>query len=154
LRFLKLFKGIERGLFWMIGSGDNFYHLVYVDDLVRGYLLAGDRTDLSGETFIIAGEAPVRVKDLVVMIGQAVGKPVKQRHVPVAPIMLAARAIQGACKPLRIEPPLYPRRLDFFIANRSFSIDKARRQLGYEPQVNLTTGLACTAEWYRKEGLL
>ena len=34
-RFLKLFRGIDKGLFWMLGSGEVFYHLIYVLDSVR-----------------------------------------------------------------------------------------------------------------------
>jgi nucleoside-diphosphate-sugar epimerase len=56
-------------------------------------------------------------------------------------------------------PPLgigrnYPRRLDFFISSRAFEISKARRLLGYQPQVDLHTGLAQTAAWYRQEKYL
>ena len=35
-RFLKMFRGIARGRFPMLGSGEVFYHLTYIDDLVRG----------------------------------------------------------------------------------------------------------------------
>ena len=41
LRFLKMFRGIARGRFPMLGSGKVFYHLTYIDDLVRGFALCG-----------------------------------------------------------------------------------------------------------------
>jgi nucleoside-diphosphate-sugar epimerase len=59
-----------------------------------------------------------------------------------------------ACRPFGIEPPLYRRRVDFFIKDRAFDISKARRLLSYEPQVDLDTGLRLTAEWYRAQNLL
>lgn len=154
LRFLKLFRAINRGLFRLIGPGENYYHLVYIDDLVDGILLAGSHERAPGEVFILAGEQPIQVKDLVQMIGDVLGRKVPGWHVPVAPVMLAANIAQKVFPALGIEPPLYPRRLDFFISNRSFSIAKARRVLGYQPAYSLKTGLACTAEWYREQNLL
>ena len=37
---------------------------------------------------------------------------------------------------------------------RAFAIDKARRELGYQPRVALAPGLAKTAAWYREHGYL
>ncbi len=53
-----------------------------------------------------------------------------------------------------IEPPLFRRRADWFRQNRAFSIDRAKTGLGYAPRVDLATGLARTAEWYKKNGYL
>ncbi len=66
--------------------------------------------------------------------------------------MVAATMCEWLCKPLGIEPPLYPRRLDFFLKNRAFSIAKAQRELGYQPKVDLDEGLRRTFEWYHTTG--
>ena len=49
-RFLKLFKTIHRGTFRMIGSGDMFYHMTYVADLVDGIILCGEHPGAIGQT--------------------------------------------------------------------------------------------------------
>ena len=56
--------------------------------------------------------------------------------------------------PFGIEPPIFRRRVAFFTKNRAFSVDKARRLLGYEPRVGLEEGIRETARWYASEGLL
>jgi len=56
--------------------------------------------------------------------------------------------------PLGIEPPLHRRRVDFWTKSRAFTIDKARRLLGYEPKVDLDEGIARTAASYREAGWL
>ena len=66
----------------------------------------------------------------------------------------AVRECEALCKPLRIEPPLYRRRIDFFTKSRAFDISKAKRELGFEPKRDLRTGIRLTAAWYGKEGLL
>ncbi len=148
-RFLKLFKAIDRGRFVILGSGEVFYHYVYIDDLVDGFMLAAEKEAAQGEVFIIAGPEYVTINELARLIAEVLERPAPKLHLPIAPAMLAAKACQAICKPLGIEPPLYPRRLDFFIKHRAFDISKARRVLGYEPKVDLRTGLACTANWYK-----
>ena len=75
-------------------------------------------------------------------------------HLPFQPLWLAATACEAVCQPFGIEPPLFRRRADWFRQNRAFSIEKARLGLGYEPKIDLPTGLAATANWYRQHGYL
>ena len=56
--------------------------------------------------------------------------------------------------PLGVEPPLHRRRVDFWVKSRAFSIDKARRLLGYAPSVDLEEGIARTVRSYREAGWL
>ncbi len=44
--------------------------------------------------------------------------------------------------------------IDALTTDRAYSIERARRELGYEPQHDLRAGLAETIEWYRKNGFL
>jgi len=53
-----------------------------------------------------------------------------------------------------LSPPIYPRRVEFFMLDRAFSVDKARRLLGYEPEVSLDEGLRRTSEWYKANNLI
>ena len=48
-RFLKLFRGIQKGSFPIIGDGKTLYHFTYIDDLVDGFLLAGESPNAVGE---------------------------------------------------------------------------------------------------------
>ena len=75
-------------------------------------------------------------------------------HVPAAPLQLAGDLCEAICVPFGIEPPLHRRRVDFWTKSRAFSIEKARRLLGYAPQVDLDEGIARTAAWYRQAGWL
>jgi nucleoside-diphosphate-sugar epimerase len=56
--------------------------------------------------------------------------------------------------PFGFEPPIYRRRVDFYTKSRAFSIEKARRMLGYQPQVKLRDGLRETLEWYVANGYI
>jgi len=153
-RFLKLFRAIHRRRFVMIGSGRTLYHMTYIDDLVDGILLAGTRPQAIGEVFTIGGRCFSTLRELVNLIADVLGRPHPRLRVPLRPVMLAAVLCERTCRRLGVSPPLYPRRVEFFVHDRAFDIGKARRLLGYEPQVELKAGLARTAEWYRANAWL
>ena len=154
LRLLKLFRMIARRRFVMLGSGNVYYHMVYVGDLVRGLRLLAERPQAIGEVFVLGGEKYCTLNELAALIADAVGVPRPRLHLPAWPVQLAGSVVQSICVPLGIEPPIYRRRVDFFTKSRAFSIDKARRLLGFEPKVGLEAGIRATAEWYRAQGYL
>jgi nucleoside-diphosphate-sugar epimerase len=154
LRFLKLFRAIKSRKFIMLGSGEILYQLIYIDDLIEGILLCGEKKQAIGNVYIITGEKPITLNHLVHTIAYTLGVSPPKLRFPVTPIYWAGFLCESLCKPLGINPPLYRRRVDFFRKTRSFDIAKAREQLGFCPSVDLKTGIAQTAEWYQKSGYL
>lgn len=153
-RLLKLFRAIARGRYAVVGSGKSCYHPVFIDDLVQGFLLALEHPAAVGEAFIVAGERYVSQDELASLIAGATAGRVLPLHVPAWPIQLAGDLVEAICVPLGIEPPLHRRRVDFWTKSRAFTIDKARRMLGYEPRTSIERGIALTAEAYRQAGWL
>jgi len=153
-RFVKLFRGIAHGTFPMLGSGSVFYHLTYVDDVVDGLMLCGETRDAAGRTYLVAGAQYTTLSDLVATIARGLNVAPPRLHWPVWPVWLAGALCEAICVPLRIEPPLYRRRVDFYRKSRAFDISRARRELGYAPRVDLETGIRRTIEGYRERGLL
>lgn len=154
LRLLKMFQQLAHRRFPLIGSGEAHFHPVYIDDAVTGFIRAAEAPNVAGEAFIIAGAQSVPLRDLIEAAARAVGSPPPRLRLPYAPIHLAAVVCEFLCRPFGLEPPLHRRRLHFFVNNRSFRIDKARRRLAYEPEVGLDEGCLRTVAWYRSAGLL
>ena len=153
-RFLKLFRPINKGRFFLIGNGKTLYHMTYIDDLIEGFILAGERPEAIGEVFTIAGERYTPIRELIDTIADVLGKPRPKIQIPFLPVYLASVICDKVCRAIGLSPPLYPRRVEFFQLDRAFSIDKARRLLGYKPEVSLKRGLELTAEWYKEQGLI
>jgi dihydroflavonol-4-reductase len=153
-RLLKLFRAVARGRYAIVGSGRAFYHPVYIDDLVSGFLLALDRPEAAGQSFIIAGPRYVTQSELAALIVKHTGGRVLPFRVPAWPLQLAGALCEAVCVPFGIDPPLYRRRVDFWVKNRAFRIDKARRLLGYAPRFDLDEGIARTVAAYREAGWL
>jgi nucleoside-diphosphate-sugar epimerase len=153
-RFLKLFKYINNGKFRMIGDGNVLYHLTFVEDLVEGFVLAGESDKSNNEIFTIGGNNYLTLNELVAKIAKILNKPLPQKSIPLWPVWIAGVVCEFTCKPFGISPPVYRRRLDFFTKDRAFDISKAKSILGYNPQIDLDEGLRRTAEWYIKNNLL
>jgi dihydroflavonol-4-reductase len=156
-RLLKLFKGVARGRFVVLGSGDIFYHLTYIDDLVEGFRLCGEVPAAANRTYILAGAEVTTLNELIAIIAEEAGVRPPTLKLPVWPVWIAGALCEAVCAPLRIAPPLYRRRVDFFTKSRAFDISRARAELGYAPATALAGpggGIHRTLAWYRDHGWL
>jgi nucleoside-diphosphate-sugar epimerase len=153
-RLLKLFKGVARRRWITLGRGEIYYHLTYIDDLVDGFRLCGEHPAAANRTYILAGGEVTTLNAFVALVAEAAGVPTPKRHLPVWPFWAAGAVCEAICGPLRIEPPLYRRRVAFFTKSRAFDITRAKMEMGYAPQVSLRDGIRRTLDWYRRHGWL
>ena len=151
-RLLKVFRGVARGRFPMLGSGEISYHLTHIDDLVEGFRLCGEHPAAVNRTYILAGGEFTTLNQLVALIASVAGTRPPRVHLPVWPFWVAGAACELLCAPFGLEPPIYRRRVDFYTKSRAFDITRARQEIGYAPQVSLRVGIARTLAWYRTQG--
>jgi len=153
-RLLKLFRGVARRRFPILGSGNIYYHLTYIDDLCDGFRLCAEHPAAAGRTYILAGGDVTTLNELVRIIAEVAGIKPGTMHLPVWPFWVAGAVCEAVCAPLGIEPPLYRRRVDFYTKSRAFDISRARTEIGYAPTVDLREGIRRTLDWYREHGWL
>jgi len=130
-RTQKLFRTIGKGHFVIFGKGRTLRHPVYASDAVRGLELCAEGDNVAGQVYIIAGEQPVTIEELVQAIAEEV----------------AGHALQLAFGLLGRQPPFSRRSVDFFLKDNAYDISKARRELYFQPQVDLREGLTRTLHW-------
>ncbi len=153
-RMLKLFRLVQSRRFVMLGDGRTLFQPAYVDDVVEVFALALRRREALGEAFIAGGDEYLPLNDLVRELAAELGVPPPRLRLPLAPIKALAAVCEAVCAPFGIEPPLHRRRVGFFDHDRAFSVDKARRVLGFEPRFPLRRALRHTIAWYRQQGWL
>ena len=106
------------------GDGSQIRAWCYVDDLVDALMLVLERPEAVGEVYNVGNpRSVVTVFDLAVRI----------------------RRLMGADNEITFRPLHYTD-----VEMRIPNIDKARRELGWEPRVDLDEGLAKTIAWYRE----
>jgi len=154
MRMLKLYRMVQNRKFIMFGDGNVLYHLTFVTDTADGIRLAGEVPEAVGEAYIIGGEEYITLNQFAELIANELNVPPPRLHLPVWPLYAAGYLCEKICIPLRIQPPVFRRRVDIFTKDRAFDISKAKRDLGYKPRVGLAEGIHQTAEWYIEKGFL
>jgi dihydroflavonol-4-reductase len=153
-RLLKMFKGVSRGRFPLFGSGEGRRHMVYVDDVVSAFFKACGRAQALGQGLIVAGPRSCTLRELLDEVARATGSKRYGLRLPLAPMLGLAAVVEDVCAALKVDPPIYRRRMDFFHSDSEFDTSRARRALDWEPKVDLREGIRRTLEDYRRTGLL
>ena len=153
-RTFKLMRAIARRRFFFVGDGTTREHPVFVDDLAAGLARCRTAELAPGEVITIAGDEIVTIEELCGRIARAIGVPLTRLHVPREPLRTLAGLLERAFKAADREAPLTRAKVDFFLKHRAFDTAKAKRLLGFEPQVRLDEGLPRTVAWYRSQGWL
>jgi dihydroflavonol-4-reductase len=151
-RLLKVFRMALKRYFVLLGQGKCLYHLIHVDDLVELMLLAAKHPAAEGQAFICGNAEPIDLERLGRLVAETLGHPFRVLRVPAGPVFLLADLCEAVCKPLRISPPIYRRRVAFFTKDRSFDTSKVRGTLGWTPKYTNEEGIRQTARAYRERG--
>lgn len=153
-RMLKLFRLIKKRRFVMVGNGDALFQPAYIDDVVDAFRLCLRNERSVGEAFIVGGDEYLPLRELVALIAAELEVPPPRLRLPLRPVLALADLCERLCVPLGIEPPLHRRRVSFFQNQRAFSVDKARRILGFAPRMSLRNSVRTTIGWYQQQGWL
>ena len=104
----------------IMGDGSQHRNFVYIDDLARAHVLAA-KDIASNQTYNLEGRRPITVREIAETIDRLLGG-VKIEYVPARP---------G----------------DFH--GKTVSASKAKRELGWEPEIDFEEGMRRTIQWYK-----
>jgi 2-alkyl-3-oxoalkanoate reductase len=136
-----------------IGSGRQALNTIYVGNLVEAVFLAAEKPEAVGQIYNLTdGEAVSKRRFIEALVNGLGLPPPNPVHVPLWIARIVAWWKEGRAR--RRNSPKPPRltqgRLKFMGLNLDFSIDKARRELGYRPRYSFDEGMKETVAWYRQ----
>ncbi|HKQ08501.1 MAG TPA: NAD-dependent epimerase/dehydratase family protein [Blastocatellia bacterium] len=152
---LELFKAIERGMMPMIGRYDKRVSLVHARDLAAGIILAGESEQAVGRAYFISSDKVYSMRELAASIAEMMGRRARQLAIP-RPLAFGVALAAEGLSALTRKPPVINRDKVRDLSERCWgcSIERAKRELGYNPQVPINEGLRETIDWYKREGWL
>jgi nucleoside-diphosphate-sugar epimerase len=146
-------KMIKSGQMVLPAAGRGQIGPVYVDNLVDGVTLAAESPDAVGEIFTIADGYAIDIANFFGYYARMLGKSgVRTLPTPLARTIAAAGG--RIEKTLGRDTEMSAASIDYLTKRGAYSIEKARRVLGYEPKVSLEEGMRRCEEWLRSEGLI
>jgi len=146
----RVVPALRSGKVPIIGSGENFLNLVYAGDVADGAIRAAHHPDATGEAYNLCSDGEVTQRNLIDTLTDALSLPRIQKHVPFFLANKVAFMRELFARLLRRKrPPRITRRAIYLIGRPTlFSSAKARKQLGWFPQVNIQEGVKRAMEWY------
>lgn len=154
LHLLGFFTSIKKGRPCLINGGRALIHPIYIDDMTSAFLLAAEKPEAIGHSYNIAGDHPVTFRELSTAIAQALGRDLPKGDIPLWLANFASDVFSLLPGFDGEKAPLTRSRVRFLTNSRLYNIERARKELGYAPKVNLEEGMKQTALWYEKHGLL
>jgi nucleoside-diphosphate-sugar epimerase len=144
----RLIDRLRAGKMKLLGSGQKVLNNTYVGNLVDAVLLALDNDMAAGQTFNIRDERLVTREEFIGTIADYLNLP-RPGKVPLAIARPLTSVVEGFAKLIKAPqaPMLTKARLKFLTLNLDFSIDKAKRVLGYEPAVDFRDGMREALDW-------
>ncbi|HWE38258.1 MAG TPA: NAD-dependent epimerase/dehydratase family protein [Isosphaeraceae bacterium] len=151
----KLVRALRSGRFAYFGSGEQALNCIYVKNLVHGIFLAAEAPGAVGEVFNLTDGGRVSKRRFVGRVAELADLRPPSRRIPLWLARTLAVAMEGVAKARgATEPPLVNKaRYKFLGLNLDYSIEKARRVLGYQPPYTTDEGLAAAmAEFAGAQG--
>ncbi|MER3403836.1 MAG: hypothetical protein C4289_00545 [Chloroflexota bacterium] len=141
----------KRGI--IIGSGRNALSLVYVTDVIQGLIFAFESDQAVGNIYNIGNDRPVTQEEALYTIADAVGARRPEIHVPLRLLYVLAKVSECASTlaGYMLQPLVTRQGVLLYGTDNRLCIEKARRELGYVPQVSVQEGLQRTGRWFREQ---
>lgn len=149
---LEPLKMARAGQLLLPNQGQGIFTPVYIDDLVDGTLLAAGLPAGSGRIFILWGDEPITCRDFFRNHWQWAGKKGNPPSIPLAAALKLTHSIWWLNRKFKRNNEVSPDTMLMFARKGGFSIENARKHLGFEPKVKLKEGLRRSEAWLREIG--
>jgi nucleoside-diphosphate-sugar epimerase len=150
---LRPVKAIKDGKLFLISGGTGLCNYIYVDNLVDGMLLAAKNDQVIGEEFIITDGQAAPWHEFFGYYNQMLGKE-KLRSLPLPVAQFVAFSMEVSEKITGKRAVLSRSAVGFLTRQATFNIAKAKRMLGYQPQISLAEGMRKTEAWLRQQKII
>jgi len=152
LTYGRLVRALRKGVPLVVfGDGRARLDYVYIDNLVDAELRAAERlvegSPVCGEAYFLSDETPINAGQFSIELVKNMGLAPRLVRVPDSVARAMGVAMERIYQALGVAKPLFTEaNVKLCDIDHYFSIDKAKRDLGYRPLVDTEEGLRRTAE--------
>jgi nucleoside-diphosphate-sugar epimerase len=145
----RMMQALRRGKFAFIGSRDNVAPIVYISDVVKALLLAGQTQASRGRAYHVTDGTRTTNGQFIDHLAELLDCPPPRKVLPYAVPYLACVCFEwlSQMRLYRGQPPIVRNTLRHLGTSRFFSIERATKELGYVPLVPYQEGLNIAVKW-------
>jgi nucleoside-diphosphate-sugar epimerase len=151
------FSMIREGKGPIVGSGDNLRSMAYVDNICQGLVLAAFSAKARGQIYWIADRQPYTMNQVIDTIERLLEE---EFHLPVAHKRMRlpglASEVAMAIDATLQKAGMYHQKIHVLSEmNKTIacSIEKAQRELNYQPKIALEEGMRRSIQWCLDQGI-
>ena len=147
-----LMKMIQNSRPILFGDGNNLRSMTHIDNLVHATILSIEKTVANGQIYWISDEKPYTMNYIYNTIAKQLKVKIKPKKIPyiVSNIMELTDIILSKLGIYIIQLHVGGE----MVRNITCSVDKAKKELGYEPKFTLEEGMESSIKWAQKRGYL
>ena len=146
--FYKICQLMRKGMFPRVGLGRNLTPLIHVKDVVQGAVKAAEN-GIPGEVYLLSSDHSIDLNEMRYFIMEAWGTKSIYPYVPVRFMFFVAWCFELLAKLNGKAPIVNSQNVASTVWDRQFSIEKAKRELGYSPSINFREGILETVNWFK-----
>jgi nucleoside-diphosphate-sugar epimerase len=150
----RLLRMARKKVLPIIGEGDNLVDLTYVDNVVEALVLAMRAPEeFVGRKYNITNGEPIRLYDMLERIFTDLGFAYRKKQISFEKAYFIAGAMEFGCRNFlpSTEPLLTRYSVCALGLSRTLNIEAARRDLNYEPIVNMKNAIKLVTEAFAAE---
>lgn len=151
----RLAKAAKKGILFFIGRGNRWVSPCYVENLVQALILAGEGEKAAGNIYFINDGIKIEHEQFIHRLLKTVGIDWSPGiSIPYSLAYGLASLLEFGARIAKSKKP--PVLTKFAVAalagSRTYSIEKAKRELGYKPGVDFEQGLRRLGDWVESIG--
>jgi nucleoside-diphosphate-sugar epimerase len=148
----KLIESLRTGEMRYLGGGKGMQNTIYVGNVVDAIFLAVETPRSIGQIYNLTDGERITKRHFIEAIADGMGLPRPTRSIPLwlARILTTIMERRARRNGAPQAPRLTQARLKFLGLNLDYSIEKAKRELGYRPRVPFAEAITTTMAWYRQ----
>lgn len=152
---LRFFRLVDKGILPRLGCKDQYAGFVYVEDLVKGLFLAAVHPHAVGQLYYLATEGNFSWDAFGKCIANVLHRRVISIPVPLWIFILSIFVEEMRVQIFHRESILNLQKLPEY-RNRFWtcSIEKAKKELGFQPEWTMESAIEKTVQWYKEFGYL
>lgn len=148
-RMLRLVQQ-KGGVLTLPHGGERTLDLTYVENVVHAMRLASELNLESCSTFNITNQQPMKIKNVLHMLFEHMGKKLKIRSVPYPLMDAAARMLEGISSFTHKEPAFTRYTLGALAFDMTLDNSNAQQTLQFAPPISMSDGIERAAQWMKK----